>query len=93
MSGFKGQTGKKNAPQNPVTLTDLAAESLGVFCWCNRCGHNAEMPTAPLIAHLGPLFPVPELGRHLRCSSCNARDIATRPAWPHHGGGAIAKHE
>jgi hypothetical protein len=28
----------------------------------------------------------------MRCTSCEARDIATRPAWPRHGGGQIARH-
>jgi hypothetical protein len=29
----------------------------------------------------------------MRCTACEARDVATRPAWPHHGGGAIARHD
>ena len=54
---------------------------------------NAELGVAPLIAGLGAHFPVPELGSRMRCTACEARDVATRPAWPHHGGGAIARHD
>ena len=83
MGGFKRQLTNSFDPASPTTLGDLAAEGLQVFCWCHRCGHNAEIETAPLIARLG---------RRLRCTSCEARDIATRPAWPRHGGGQIARY-
>lgn len=92
MGRFKNQHMAATEPTTPTTLQDLATDGLDVFCWCNRCGHNAELHIAPLIARLGPLFPVPELGGRMRCTSCQARDIATRPAWPKHGGGQIARH-
>lgn len=92
MGAFKRQQTARQDSINPATLGDLAAEGLRVFCWCHRCGHNAEMDTTTLIARLGPLFPVPELGGRMRCTSCEARDVATRPAWPHHGGGQIARY-
>lgn len=92
MGAFKNQITTSNDPADPATLGDLAAEGLHVFCWCHRCGHNAEMETAPLIARLGPMFPVPELGGRMRCTACEARDVATRPAWPRHGGGQIARY-
>ena len=75
----------------PTCLGELAADSLAVFCWCNRCGHNAEIPVATLVAQLGPGFPVPEVGARMRCSSCGSKDIATRPAWP--GLGQVARHD
>ena len=93
MGGFKNQGVKHGEPRNSTTLADLAGENIGVFCWCNRCNHNAELATSSLIDSLGPLFPVPELGSLMRCSACNARDVATRPAWPSYGGGAIARHD
>lgn len=65
-----------------TTLAELATERIGVFCWCNRCGHNATLESPPLEAELGPGFPVPEIGARLRCSGCGSKDIATRPAWP-----------
>lgn len=73
-----------------ATLGELAAERLRVFCWCNRCGHNAAIDTARLIAELGPDFPVPEVGARLRCSGCGSKDVATRPHWP--GLGQVARH-
>jgi len=74
-----------------ASLGDLVRAGIGVFCWCNRCGHNAEAATAMLSQQLGPAFPVPEIGTKMRCSSCGSKDIATRPAWPSRG--QIARHD
>lgn len=91
MGAFKDRQLKQSEKLRPVTLAQLDEQALLVFCWCNSCGHNAEVPTAPLISRLGPLFPVPELGIHMRCSHCGKKDVATRPAWPAYGG-QIARH-
>ena len=93
MGSFKNRDIERGEPRDPTTLADLAIEDLGVFCWCNRCNHNAELATSLLIDSLNPQFPVPELGSLMRCSACGARDVATRPAWPSHGGGAITRHD
>ena len=71
-------------------LGELAAAGNGVFCWCNRCGHNAVLDIQRLIGELGPDYPVPEVGARLRCSGCAGKDIATRPNWP--GLGQVARH-
>ena len=63
-------------------LDELRREQVDVFCWCNRCAHNAVVPVELLVAQLGPDFPVPDVGAHLRCSGCGSKDIAARPAWP-----------
>ncbi len=76
--------------QRATTLGDLAAQGVDVFCWCNRCGHNAVLETTLLIARLGPAQPVPDVGARLRCGGCAGKDIATRPAWP--GLGEVARH-
>jgi hypothetical protein len=73
-----------------ATLGELAAEELAVFCWCNRCGHNAELDSTRLAAELGSAFPVPEVGGRLRCTGCNGKDVATRPAW--RGLGTVTNH-
>ena len=70
MGAFKRRQTARHDPVDPATLGDLANEGLHVFCWCHRCGHNAELDTSTLIARLGPLFPVPELGGRMRCTSC-----------------------
>ncbi len=93
MDGSKNLKIERNEPSNPTTLADLASENIGVFCWCNRCNHNAELSISSLISILDPLFPVPKLGSLMRCSACNAQDVVTRPAWPSPGGGAIARHD
>ncbi|MEQ8967014.1 MAG: hypothetical protein RID91_14435 [Azospirillaceae bacterium] len=75
----------------PIRLGTLAERGVDVFCWCNRCGHNAELETAALILQLGPDMPVPEIGARLRCSGCGGKDVATRPAWP--SAGQITRHD
>jgi len=86
MGRFKRrQINEQDRQQQPACLADLARAGIGVFCWCNRCGHNAEAATAMLVAQLGPHFPVPEVGGRMRCSACGSKDVATRPAWPSQG--------
>ena len=92
MSWNKRQKAESNKQKNPVTLADIIYQKLSIFCWCNHCGHNSTIDPAPIKNILGPLFPVPEIGKRMRCSLCQACNITTRPAWPHHGGGQIARH-
>ena len=91
MGAFKTETTAQSEPITPITLQDLHDEGLAVFCWCNRCGHNAELGLAVFIQKFGTHYPVPELGRGMRCKNCQANDIATRPAWPSYGG-QMARH-
>lgn len=72
-----------------ATLGEVADQGVDVFCWCNRCAHNAVLPAARLAAELGRAYPVPEIGARLRCSRCAGKDVATRPAWP--GLGQVAR--
>ncbi len=91
MAGFKRrELAERDRRLGAATLGDLAAQGVAVFCWCNRCGHNAELATGTLVATLGPDFPVPDAGARLRCSSCRGKDVATRPAWPSLG--QVARH-
>lgn len=73
-----------------VTLGQIVQKGIDIFCWCNRCTHNAVVESRQLMGRLGPAIPVPELGGYMRCSSCGAKDIATRPAWP--GQGNVTRH-
>ena len=91
MGAFKTEAIAKTEPTSPTLLQDLQAEGLNVFCWCNRCGHNAELGVCVFLERFGPLYPVPELGSAMRCKNCQANDIATRPAWPSYGG-QMARH-
>lgn len=63
-------------------LADLRDAGVGVLCCCSQCGHAAEAATALLIEQLGPDFPVPEIGRRMRCGVCGSKDVAARPAGP-----------
>lgn len=74
----------------PTTVGELAAAGIDVFCWCNRCAHNAQVAADRLAAELGPTLPVPEVGARMRCSGCGSKDVATRPAWPSLG--QVARH-
>ena len=73
---------REDRSQRAAQLGDLLSAKVGVFCWCNRCGHNAEASTQMLVSQLGPSFPVPEIGARMRCSACGSKDVATRPSWP-----------
>ena len=64
-----------------MTLGDLMNQGLDVFCWCNRCGHNAVLQARLLTGQMGAAQAVPEVGARLRCSGCASKDVATRPAW------------
>lgn len=91
MAGWKRrQIDQDDRQRRPAILEDLAREKVDVFCWCNRCGHNATVAVAVLIGQLGPRYPVPEVGTRMRCTSCGSKDVATRPAWP--STGAVARH-
>jgi hypothetical protein len=91
MAGIKRQwLDEEERRRRATSLGELAEAGTEVFCWCNRCSHNAVLETAQLLAELGPDFPVPEIGARLRCSGCASKDIATRPAWP--GLGPVARH-
>ena len=92
MSGFKRELQEREDRDRVATsLAELAAQGVNVFCWCNRCGHNATLPIARLLGELGPHYAVPEIGVRLRCSGCGSKDVATRPDWP--GLGQVTRHQ
>ncbi|MGO8867269.1 MAG: hypothetical protein ACLQME_12270 [Alphaproteobacteria bacterium] len=91
MAGFKRRLlAAEDDRLKAITLAELLDAKVDVFCWCNRCGHNAVLAAARLLAELGPGFPVPELGGRMRCTGCGSKDVATRPAWPSLG--PVARH-
>ena len=83
MSKMKRQLqAEEDRRQKAITLGELSDQRVDVFCWCNRCSHNAVLSTARLLLEMGPAMAVPEIGGRLRCSGCGSKDVATRPAWP-----------
>jgi hypothetical protein len=64
-----------------ATLGEIASTGIDVFCWCNRCGHNAVLHAERLVAELGPGYPVrPRWGR--ACAVPGAAPRTSRPARP-----------
>ncbi len=64
-----------------MPLSTLSRDGLRLFAYCNRCTHNRAVAVAPLIERLGPDYPVPRVGRRMRCGGCGSRDIDTMPNW------------
>ena len=91
MGRVKHQEIKAEAAFSPVTLQDLIAENMAVFCWCHSCGHNAEVKADLFVPRFGKHYPVPELGVYVKCSKCRSKNVMTRPSWPQFGG-QIARH-
>lgn len=91
MGRLKHDAMRKADTARPVArIADLLNRGIAVFCWCNRCGHSASVPSDRLAAELGPGCPVPEIGAHMRCSGCGSKDVATRPDWPSLG--QVSRH-
>jgi len=83
MAGFKRQIiAEADASQPVECLGDLVVAAVEVVCSCNRCGHQVALDATGLMSRLGMSFPVPEIGAHLRCEGCGARDVATSPGLP-----------
>lgn len=81
---------RRRPETRPAILADLTREGIDVWCWCEKCNHHAVVPTAELLARLGPGYPVPGLAARMRCSGCGSRDLHARPNWPSLG--VIARH-
>ncbi|MEQ8604571.1 MAG: hypothetical protein RIB45_14750 [Marivibrio sp.] len=82
---------REEATRRRAVLGDLIVYGADVFCWCNRCGHNAVLELEAMLARFGPAQEVPGLSAHLRCGGCGSKDVATRPNWPSLG--QVTHHE
>ena len=71
----------------PATLSECEH---GLFCWCNRCSHNAVLPVSAVTRRLGARYSVPDTAKHMICSDCGSKDVAVRPNWP--AVGVVAHH-
>ncbi len=61
----------------PVTLADLIDQGKLLWCYCTSCGNERDVE--PATVPLPPDFPVPDVGKRMKCSQCGARKIATAP--------------
>ncbi|MEE2688668.1 MAG: hypothetical protein VX430_04500 [Pseudomonadota bacterium] len=82
---------KAESRRHAIQLGKIMQSGIDVFCWCNRCGHNATISSAHLATELGLAFAVPEIGSRMRCSGCGSKDVAARPNWPSLG--QVARHD
>lgn len=73
----------------PVTLADLVRDDKLLWVYCTACGHERDVSPATVL--LPPETPVPEVGKHMRCSACGSRKIDARPEL--YPGGVAAMRE
>ena len=68
-------------PRNPLTPMSLANMRQNgvraVIATCLACGHKADV----VVDKLPDAVFVPDVGKRMRCSVCEARRVETRPAW------------
>ena len=83
MGAFKRRLTARHDPSDPATLGDLARDGLQVFCWCHRCGHNAELDTAadraPWPDVSGPRTWRAYALHLLRCARCRHQAVMAAP--------------
>ena len=64
-------------PTGPVTLGDLIHEDELLWVYCCDCYHERDV--SPATVPLPAETPVPEVGKHMKCSACGSRKIDARP--------------
>jgi len=63
----------------PVTLADLLSDDKRLWAYCLDCQHNRFLD--PRDIPLPASFPVPQVGKRMKCSKCGNRSIHTKPEW------------
>ena len=61
----------------PVTIGALRRDGRLLWCYCLDCQHEAEIDLGA--SGLADDIPVPEAGRHFKCSRCGGKRVDTRP--------------
>ncbi len=61
----------------PVTLADMVREGKQLWGYCADCCLERDVDPAAL--PLPPTFPVPDVGKRMRCSRCGGRRVSIRP--------------
>ena len=74
---------------SPVTLADLIHGDKLLWVYCRDCGHERDV--SPATIPLPGDTPVPEAGKHMKCSKCGSRKISTAPEL--YPGGILAMRE
>ena len=60
-----------------VTIADLIRGRRLLWVYCGDCGRERDLDPATL--PLPGEYPVPEVGKRMKCTSCGSRKITTRP--------------
>ena len=61
----------------PVLLGDLIRDGKLLWLYCRDCFRERDVD--PSTIPLPPDVPVPEIGKHMKCSACGSRKIDSRP--------------
>ena len=61
----------------PVTLADLVREDKLLWVFCRECCRERDVN--PATVPLPPETPVPEVGKHMKCSRYGSRKVSTAP--------------
>jgi hypothetical protein len=70
----------------PVLLADLIADRRLMWTFCRSCCRERDLD--PSTIPLPGSFPVPDVGKRMKCSACGSRAISTTPE--HVPGGVVA---
>ncbi len=62
---------------NPVTLSDLTRDNRLMWTYCRDCGRERDLD--PSSIPLPSDYPVPKVGKRMRCTRCGSRQIETKP--------------
>ena len=74
------------AMTGPATLASLIRDGKLLWTYCNNCYRERDLDPASI--PLPGAFPVPDVGRRMKCSACGSRRITTQPE--HCPGGVVA---
>jgi hypothetical protein len=61
----------------PITLGHLIDDDKLLWVYCRDCGHERDVN--PATVPLPAATPVPDVGKHMKCSICGSRKIDTKP--------------
>lgn len=61
----------------PVTLADLSRDDRLMWTYCRDCGREKDLD--PSTIPLPGDYPVPLVGKRMKCTRCGSRKIDTKP--------------
>ena len=62
-----------------VTLDELIRDGKRLWAYCRECQHNRFLD--PRDIPLPGSYPVPKVGKRMKCSACGSRNIHSKPEW------------